>query len=87
MLTREENDLITQSGRGTPLGELMRLYWIPAFYSHEIRETRRHAPETEAARRGPRRLPRHRGERRRHGGVLPASRRVTGTRSQRKTTA
>ena len=30
MLTREENDLITQSGRGTPLGELMRLYWIPA---------------------------------------------------------
>ena len=38
MLTREENDLITQSGRGTPLGELMRLYWIPAFYAHEIRE-------------------------------------------------
>ena len=38
MLTREENDLITQSGRGTPLGELMRLYWTPAFYSHEIRE-------------------------------------------------
>ena len=38
MLTREENDLITQTGRGTPLGEMMRLYWIPAFYSHEIRE-------------------------------------------------
>jgi phenylpropionate dioxygenase-like ring-hydroxylating dioxygenase large terminal subunit len=29
MLTREQNDLLTQTGRGTPCGELMRRYWQP----------------------------------------------------------
>src|SRR5262245_1634444 len=38
MLSREENDLITKVGPGTPMGELMRQYWIPALLAEEIRE-------------------------------------------------
>jgi len=29
MLTREDNDRLTRVGPGTPMGELMRRYWIP----------------------------------------------------------
>jgi 5,5'-dehydrodivanillate O-demethylase oxygenase subunit len=29
LLTRERNDLLTQTGRGTPMGELLRRYWMP----------------------------------------------------------
>ena len=36
MLSREENKLITQLGPGTPLGAVMRRYWIPALLSQEI---------------------------------------------------
>ena len=36
MLSREENDLVTRVGLGTPMGELMRRYWIPALLSQEI---------------------------------------------------
>jgi phenylpropionate dioxygenase-like ring-hydroxylating dioxygenase large terminal subunit len=38
MLTREENDLITRTDSGTPLGDMMRRFWIPAFIGSEIRE-------------------------------------------------
>ena len=38
MLSREENDLITKVGPGTPMGELMRQYSIPALLTEEIRE-------------------------------------------------
>jgi len=38
MLPREENDLITQVGPGTPLNTFMRRYWIPALLSREILE-------------------------------------------------
>ena len=38
MLPREENDLITQVGPGTPLNTVMRRYWIPALLSREILE-------------------------------------------------
>ena len=38
MLPREENDLLTQTGAGKPLGELMRRYWIPALLSEEVPE-------------------------------------------------
>src|SRR5499425_764064 len=38
MLSREENDLLTQVGPGTPMGTLMRQYWIPALLTEEIRE-------------------------------------------------
>jgi nitrite reductase/ring-hydroxylating ferredoxin subunit len=38
MLTREDNELLTRVGRGTPMGELMRQYWIPALLSSELPE-------------------------------------------------
>lgn len=38
MLTREENDLLTQTGPGTPMGELMRRSWFPALLSNELPE-------------------------------------------------
>src|ERR1044072_8737179 len=37
-ITREENELITRTGLGTPLGEVMRRYWIPAALSSELTE-------------------------------------------------
>jgi phenylpropionate dioxygenase-like ring-hydroxylating dioxygenase large terminal subunit len=38
MLTREDNDLITRIGPGTPMGEAMRRYWMPVFLSEELPE-------------------------------------------------
>lgn len=36
MLTKEENDLLTRTGPGTPMGELLRRFWIPATLSEEL---------------------------------------------------
>jgi phthalate 4,5-dioxygenase len=36
MLTKEENDLLTQTGPGTPCGQLLRSYWQPAALSEEL---------------------------------------------------
>src|SRR5262245_37952400 len=36
MLTKEQNDLVTQTGPGTPGGELLRRYWQPAALSEEL---------------------------------------------------
>jgi phthalate 4,5-dioxygenase oxygenase subunit len=36
VLTREENELLTQVGPGTPMGDLMRQYWLPALLSAEL---------------------------------------------------
>src|SRR5712692_8598889 len=36
MLSKEENDLVTQVGPGTPCGELMRRYWQPVALSEEL---------------------------------------------------
>jgi len=38
MLTKEMNDLLTKTGPGTPMGELMRRYWMPAALSSELPE-------------------------------------------------
>ena len=38
MLTREENELVTRTGAGTPMGETMRRYWIPALLCSELPE-------------------------------------------------
>src|SRR5215208_4993228 len=38
MLTREENELLTRIGPGTPMGELLRQYWVPALLSEELPE-------------------------------------------------
>src|SRR6266571_1553834 len=36
MLTKEQNDLLTQTGPGTPGGELLRRYWQPAGLAEEL---------------------------------------------------
>ena len=36
MVTREENELLTRVGPGTPMGALMRRYWMPAAMSSEV---------------------------------------------------
>jgi phthalate 4,5-dioxygenase len=36
MLSREENDLVTQTGQGTPGGAFMRRYWHPVALSSEL---------------------------------------------------
>ena len=38
MLKKEQNDLLTQTGPGTPMGELFRRYWLPALLSRELPE-------------------------------------------------
>ena len=38
MLTYEENALVTKTGSGTPMGEAMRRYWMPALLSRELPE-------------------------------------------------
>ena len=38
MLTAEENDLLTLTGPSTPMGQLLRRYWIPALFSHQLPE-------------------------------------------------
>jgi phenylpropionate dioxygenase-like ring-hydroxylating dioxygenase large terminal subunit len=38
MLLREENELVTRVGQGTPMGNAMRMYWLPALLSREVAE-------------------------------------------------
>ncbi len=38
MLTKERNDLLTQTGPGTPMGAVYRCYWIPALLAEELPE-------------------------------------------------
>ncbi len=36
MLTKQDNELINQVGPGTPMGNLLRRYWVPALLSEEL---------------------------------------------------
>jgi phthalate 4,5-dioxygenase oxygenase subunit len=38
MLKQEQNDLVTQTGPGTPMGNLFRRYWLPALLAEEVAE-------------------------------------------------
>lgn len=38
MLTKEQNDLLTLTGPGTPMGNVLRRYWVPAVMSEEVPE-------------------------------------------------
>ena len=38
MLAKEVNDLLTQTGPGTPLGEVIRSFWVPVALSRELPE-------------------------------------------------
>ena len=39
MLSREDNELMCRVGRGTPMGEVMRHFWMPALLSSELPES------------------------------------------------
>ena len=36
MLSKQDNELLTQVGPGTPMGDVMRRYWMPALLSWEL---------------------------------------------------
>ena len=38
MLRKEQNELVTQTGPGTPMGQLFRLYWQPILNTWELPE-------------------------------------------------
>src|SRR3954447_13651627 len=38
MLSREDNDLLSRVGRGTPMGETLRQYWQPILLREELAE-------------------------------------------------
>ena len=38
MLSREENELLTRTGPGTAMGDLLRRYWVPAILASELPE-------------------------------------------------
>ncbi|MEA2642217.1 MAG: 5,5-dehydrodivanillate O-demethylase oxygenase subunit [Chloroflexota bacterium] len=38
MLTKEQNELLTRVGPGTPMGELLRRYWMPVAVAQELTE-------------------------------------------------
>ncbi|HLH22988.1 MAG TPA: Rieske 2Fe-2S domain-containing protein [Chloroflexota bacterium] len=38
MLSKEDNELLTRTGPGTPMGQLLRRYWLPALLSEELPE-------------------------------------------------
>src|SRR5262245_24015109 len=38
MMRKEQNDLLTQPGPGTPMGRMFRSYWIPALLADELPE-------------------------------------------------
>jgi phenylpropionate dioxygenase-like ring-hydroxylating dioxygenase large terminal subunit len=38
MLKKEQNDLLTQTGPGTPMGDLFRRYWLPVLLKEELPE-------------------------------------------------
>ncbi len=38
MLTKEENELLTRVGPGTPMGNLFRRFWLPALHKEELSE-------------------------------------------------
>ena len=36
MLSREENDMITRVGAGTPAGTMLRRYWWPVAFTQDV---------------------------------------------------
>jgi phthalate 4,5-dioxygenase oxygenase subunit len=36
MLSKEDNELLTRTGPGTPMGELFRRFWLPALLPSEL---------------------------------------------------
>jgi phthalate 4,5-dioxygenase len=38
MMSQKDNELMTRVGPGTPMGEMLRRYWVPACFSHQLAE-------------------------------------------------
>ena len=38
MLSKADNELLTRSGKGTAMGDLLRRFWMPALLSEELPE-------------------------------------------------
>src|ERR1700693_5366397 len=36
MLRKEQNELLTQTGPGTPMGQMFRCYWLPVLLADEL---------------------------------------------------
>ena len=83
MLSPEDNELVTRVGPGTPMGEVLRRYWIPALHDPRTARARLPAGPRPAARRKARRVSRQRGPDRPGRRVLPASPRLLVVRAQR----
>ena len=83
MLSNEENEIVTRVGPGTPMGNTLRRYWIPALLSQRNRRTGLRPRPRPLARRGPRRVPRQRRPHRPAGRTVPAPPRRRCFRTQR----
>ena len=59
MLRAADNELLTRTGAGTPMGELFRRFWIPALLSQELPEPDCPPVRVEDHGRKPDRLSRH----------------------------
>ena len=46
MLSKADNEFLTASGKGTPMGDLLRRFWMPALLSAELPERDRTAEDT-----------------------------------------
>ena len=65
MLRKEQNDLLTQTGPGTPMGQMFRAYWQPALLAEELPENECPPVRVKLLSRAAARLPRHAGPLRR----------------------
>ena len=59
MLKKEQNELVTQTGPGTPMGALFRRYWMPALLAEELPEPDCPPVRVQAAVGAPDRVSRH----------------------------
>ena len=79
----EQNELLTRTGPGTPMGELFRRYWLPALLAEELPEPDCPPVRVKLLVGEADRVPRHRGPARADRRVLRAPRRVAVVRPQR----
>ena len=59
MLSAEDNELLTRTGPGTPMGELFRRFWMPVLLVRELPEPDGPPVRVTRAGRGARGVPRH----------------------------
>ena len=83
MLRKEQNDLVTQTGPGTPMGALFRCYWTPVLLASELAGERLPAGAGQGALRAAGRVSRQPRAARPDRRVLSPSRRVAVVRPQR----